>query len=78
MVGLLLRSSLRRNPFAENQQSTIWSNFWNRTCWQRRNRDGKEVALQVKEQVAKARLGASEFKEVQWIYPENRIRGHFI
>jgi hypothetical protein len=25
-----LASSLRSKPFAENQQSTIWSNFWNR------------------------------------------------
>jgi hypothetical protein len=63
---------LQRNPFAENQQSTIWLNFWNdlfsqrknRTCWQRTNRDGKEVALKAKEQASKAKLAASDFKEV--------------
>jgi hypothetical protein len=33
-----LASSLQGKPFAENQQSTIWSNFWNRLFPQEKTR----------------------------------------
>jgi hypothetical protein len=35
-----LASSLRSKPFAENQQSTIWSNFWNRLFPQQQKKRG--------------------------------------
>jgi hypothetical protein len=35
-----LASSLQGKPFAENQQSTIWSNFWNRLFPQQQKKRG--------------------------------------
>jgi hypothetical protein len=66
MVGS--STSSRRNPFAENQQSTIWSNFYSRLFSQWKSWTCCiEVALTVKEQAKEAKLEASKFKEVQSI-----------